>query len=259
MAFIPACGSLLRLQSCITGTFTESEISGSMDLGHQRYTGVSYDAPNYSAPDPGLNMLCILMGGLGGEKSLGNKRVFNEAPRLVYYASADGPGASAYSGVQIEDIAQTSSSKATFPFSVQDNLRLMAGLEFVNMRSTYRETMYSLSYLKVPMYAAYQTRLGIGNIYGGLGPYLAYGIGGKVKFTSDERSAFDKTDGYKRFDAGLGFRAGYFTDAGYTVALGYDLGLVNMDGNASGDKTKNRSFSINVGYSLFKLLGRKRS
>lgn len=93
------------------------------------------------------------------------------------------------------------------------------------------------------------------------GPYLAYGIGGKIKdeatitlraagetvsSTDDEKyDSFD--DGrLKRFDFGLGFGVGAeFGKIG--VNLGYELGLTNISDAPSGD-LKNRNAFLTVGY-----------
>ena len=99
------------------------------------------------------------------------------------------------------------------------------------------------------------------------GPYVAVGVGGKVKWeetydgdtdkgdykafgTADEDSDQEK-GGLKRFDAGLSFGTGVSINKFY-VGLTYDLGLVNAaDKDAWKDyKMRNRNFSIGVGYNF---------
>src|SRR5664279_59548 len=92
------------------------------------------------------------------------------------------------------------------------HLRGMAGIEFVQKRSKDGGTKITLNYLQVPAYLLYYYQLpSAGNIFGGLGPYLAYSIGGKMKTSgqTSETKSFDKTTGFKPFDVGLGLTAGY--------------------------------------------------
>lgn len=94
-------------------------------------------------------------------------------------------------------------------------------------------------------------------VFGGLGPYFAYGIGGKIKGDGFSEKAFDKDFGFKRFDVGLTFTAGYKFNKKWSVRLAYDLGLANIEQD-SFDKAKNRCFSLNIGYSpqlIQKLVG----
>ncbi len=96
-----------------------------------------------------------------------------------------------------------------------------------------------------------------GDIFGGLGPYFAYGIGGKTKINfsgrTTEMQSFDKTSGYKPFDAGLSLTAGYKIYNSFSFRFAYEFGFVNIERNAFGDKTKNSGFSLNVSYPLNKI------
>jgi hypothetical protein len=51
---------------------------------------------------------------------------------------------------------------------------------------------------------------------------------------------------------------GYRMPQGLSFSLGYDIGLTNIEKGGFGDETRNRSFSFSVGYSLDKLLGKKK-
>lgn len=109
------------------------------------------------------------------------------------------------------------------------------------------------------MYALYQHELpGKGLVFGGLGPYVGYGLGGQFKYTFNGQTtfpAFDKTNGgFRRFDGGLAFTAGYRLPSTLQFRLAYELGLANIEPR-QGNKVTNRVLSINVGYSLNKLLG----
>lgn len=84
-----------------------------------------------------------------------------------------------------------------------------------------------------------------------VGPYLAYGIGGKVKVTDgsdeDEEDFFGDDSGAKRFDAGLHIGAGITVAQHYYLGVAYQWGWVNI--NEDSDLTvKNKNFMINLGY-----------
>ncbi|HLK30799.1 MAG TPA: outer membrane beta-barrel protein [Puia sp.] len=111
-----------------------------------------------------------------------------------------------------------------------------------------------LSYLQVAITLDYQYNLANGAIYAGIGPYFAYGIGGKFKGPGFSEPAFGGQDGFKRFDAGPRIMAGYLLPFGLSVNAVYDLGLVNFGNTADQETAKNRVFSVSVGYSITKLL-----
>lgn len=89
-----------------------------------------------------------------------------------------------------------------------------------------------------------------GYIYGGLGPFIGYGIGGKV---AGGESSFDATDGLKRFDAGLNLKGGYAFASSLQFSLGYDLGLANRS-RFPDYTSKSRNLSFSVGYSVDKII-----
>jgi hypothetical protein len=112
----------------------------------------------------------------------------------------------------------------------------------------------TLSYLQLPVNFLFKPEVGSGKLDLGIGPWLAYGLGGKYKATSGsstvEYKAFD--DGplkLKRFDAGLGIVVGYEMKMGFNFGLNADLGLVNCYDNTDNDRSwKNTSFGVFVGY-----------
>ncbi|WP_345270564.1 outer membrane beta-barrel protein [Nibrella viscosa] len=125
------------------------------------------------------------------------------------------------------------------------------------------KSVIGISYLELPLNIRYGMRTPTGGRWtAGFGPYVAYAIGGSTKTTINGQST--KADlftngGYNRFDAGLTFGADYWLPSGLYVGLTYDLGLTNLL-SRSGVSTKNRSISLNVGYSIRKLaaLGKKK-
>ncbi|HXD77038.1 MAG TPA: outer membrane beta-barrel protein [Puia sp.] len=93
-----------------------------------------------------------------------------------------------------------------------------------------------------------------GAVYGGLGPFIAYGLGGKTGGGANSESTFGGTDGIKRFDFGLNLRGGYQFASSLQFELGYDLGLIDRSPTPDDYTTKSRNFSISVGYSVDKII-----
>ncbi len=63
------------------------------------------------------------------------------------------------------------------------------------------------------------------------------------------------SDGYKRFDAGLNLEPGYRLSNSLQFTLRYEFGLADLSTDPSDYTSRNRSFSINVGYSIKKIIG----
>lgn len=119
------------------------------------------------------------------------------------------------------------------------------------------------TYLELPVNLLYKHELGPGKIFGGFGPYVAYGLGGKldgfteegfddpkVKFDGDDE-ATDNNIHYKGIDAGANFTIGYELNNGLLLGVNYSLGLTNIDVYDK-STTKNNYFGISVGYLLKK-------
>src|SRR5262249_3096847 len=129
---------------------------------------------------------------------------------------------------------------------------VFTGLEFVMKNSKDQGVKIHANYLEVPVYGVYVYPLSSGSkVFGGLGPYFAYGLGGKTKGNGFSEKTFDKDFGFKRFDVGLAATAGYMLPSGIYARLGYDYGLADID-RIDVDHTKNRSFSLNFGFPIIK-------
>ena len=136
-------------------------------------------------------------------------------------------------------------------------------------------------YLEIPIHIGYKHYVNENlSIYGEVGPYIAYGIGGKLE-TSDTyiEGDYDYDSGYnttisqskskidtfgdgglKRFDIGAGLRVGVELKNKYTFSLGYDWGFVDIykdSGFESGieedvidltPSAKNSNLTISLGY-----------
>jgi hypothetical protein len=137
----------------------------------------------------------------------------------------------------------------------------MAGLEFIQKGGKYGSGTssedYRYNYIELPIDALYQMPvMDNSTVFAGLGPYFAYGIGGKIKYgdgTPNDNSFGSGDNSAKRFDFGFQFLGGFRYMNKATISLSYDLGLVSVSGSAysSQFKDKNGVFSINIGYCLF--------
>jgi hypothetical protein len=128
-------------------------------------------------------------------------------------------------------------------------------------------TTTRLSYVELPLNLVYKGKLGNGFILLGFGPYIAYGIGGKVTaeggdVTLDTKVEFQNvvelTDPllaayYKGFDAGGNIFAGYETAGGLFFQLNTQLGMLKINPEnkwISDDQSsiKNTGFGLSIGY-----------
>ena len=136
-------------------------------------------------------------------------------------------------------------------------------------------------YLEIPIHIGYKHYVNENlSIYGEVGPYIAFGIGGKLEGTETEIDGdYDYDSGYtttisqskskidtfgdgglKRFDIGAGLRVGVELKNKYTFSLGYDWGFVDIykdSGFESGieedvidltPSAKNSNLTISLGY-----------
>ena len=158
---------------------------------------------------------------------------------------------------------------------VSKDLRFQPGLNFAakgfKNESTFSGVNYTqkanLYYLDLPMNFVYHPMLGNGHLLLGGGPYIGFGIGGKVKTTSgslnntsdvEYRNTVKLNDPqdreyFKRMDAGVGLLAGYEWRSGLSFQLNTNLGLMNIEPDYEGSsnsqfKAKHIGFGLSVGY-----------
>jgi len=124
-----------------------------------------------------------------------------------------------------------------------------------------------LTYLEVPLNLVYKGALGNGFVMIGFGPYLAYGIGGKVltkggSVSLDNKITFKNTietgddpsiPYYKAFDAGGNIFAGYEMASGIFAQFDTQLGMlkINPENKRNTDdksSVKNTGFGLSLGY-----------
>lgn len=107
-------------------------------------------------------------------------------------------------------------------------------------------------YLEIPIHIGYKH---VFNekfaLFGEFGPYVGFGLFGKLKLESEGESmsvdTFSKKGGVKRFDMGLGFRVGAEINKLIPISIGYDFGLANI--NTEDDPNlKNSNLTVSIGY-----------
>ena len=121
----------------------------------------------------------------------------------------------------------------------------------------------NIAYIEVPINFLYKGDLGDGKLLLGVGPYIAFGVGGKIKeggneadlkFKNEITPAEAMADPYlKRIDAGGNLLAGYEFNNKFSFQLNAQLGLVKINPKIKGvsnddTKWKNTGFGLSVGY-----------
>jgi hypothetical protein len=128
-------------------------------------------------------------------------------------------------------------------------------------------TTVKISYLEVPFNLLYKPALGSGRLLLGFGPYVAFGIGGDVKYEGGgssitEKIKFKKTvrnsdpDNvvyFRPMDAGANFLFGYEFTRKISFQLNAQLGLLKINPDYEGDpndktSAKNTGFGFSAGY-----------
>ena len=127
-----------------------------------------------------------------------------------------------------------------------------------------------LTYLEIPIYLKFNTKINESNFFYGVGPYISYGLKGKIttEITGRNNSTYvdiikwDKSTDYltsdlvesygyskiKRFDFGIGTVVGY-KYKNFMVTASYKFGLHNFMWEYSQDeKMSNSCLSLSVGY-----------
>jgi len=146
---------------------------------------------------------------------------------------------------------------ATLDYGLTSDIYLLTGLDLTSKGFKIKEdysnskTKAGLIYIQLPVHVGY--KLIVSNdteITFHIGPYMAYGIGGKYKKNLEglktEGSTFDVFS-FNRFDFGLGIGVqADFKNVG--VGLGYDWGLSNISKIKEEGKIRNKNIYITLGY-----------
>jgi hypothetical protein len=137
-----------------------------------------------------------------------------------------------------------------------ENLYLLTGIEFHSKGTkckpaSDKNTTYNPKYLQLPLHLGYKIKLADNMKFViDAGPYIAYGVGGKVKGKT-EANVFDK-NGFKRFDYGIGGGLG-IEFSKLSLNIGYDFGLANINNaerikDTKSIKIRNRNAFATLGY-----------
>ena len=147
----------------------------------------------------------------------------------------------------------------TAELALPSNFYLMSGLEFTTKGAKGKEQVlnpssgakskatYNAMYLQLPIHAGYKLNLTPGTkLVFRAGPYLAYGVGGRIKWDNKSLGEMDFfNDNTNRFDFGIGGAVGVEFINKINVSLGADQGLTKIFKDT---KMKNRCAYISVGY-----------
>lgn len=148
----------------------------------------------------------------------------------------------------------------TADINVAPSLYVLTGLELTTKGAKYEESILGEKfevtmnpmYLQLPIHLGYKLEIAPEtNLIFRAGPYLAYGLGGKVtvkaggeKEDGDFFGDDEDQNGGKRFDFGLG--GGVGVEFGkISATLGYDFGMAKV---FKDEKTYNRNAYLSVGY-----------
>ena len=128
-----------------------------------------------------------------------------------------------------------------------------------------RDYHFKINYLQLPLDIEYGTPIGQGRAFVAVGPFIAYGLSGKIvqdlkglpmsSFRSDttyNTSVNFKTD-VKKWDMGLNLVLGYETGLGIFLSAAYDLSLTHSTRSYFTGVAQHFSvFQLGLGYMLHK-------
>lgn len=146
----------------------------------------------------------------------------------------------------------------TVDYNIKGDFFIFSGLEYVVKGPKVdggegNGDRINLNYLQLPVHIAYKYELTPDlKLVADIGPYLAYGISGEIKYKAIgdyeayEVDAFD--DGaYKNFDLGVGLGVGMEVSR-INIRIGYDYGLSKINEFQSIVDMENSSIAFTVGY-----------
>jgi hypothetical protein len=141
---------------------------------------------------------------------------------------------------------------------------LQPGVLYSQKGATYKNDTghVKLTYIEVPVNFVYKPTVGTGRMLLGFGPYVGFGLGGKVEdrtgketdveFTKNYDANVPDKRQYKGIDAGANLLAGYELSNNVSLQLNAQLGLTQLmpgiNGSDNPIKAKNTNFGVSVGY-----------
>lgn len=148
-------------------------------------------------------------------------------------------------------------------FPMRNGFYLQPGVEFRQEGAELENgSKLSLSYVNIPVNLMYKAPLTTGRVLVGFGPYVGFGIDGKMEAPdgTERDVVFNNTYSvadagdlqFRKMDAGANFIAGYEFRNKISAAIKAQLGLIdiNTDTKLSDDKTsyRNTGFGLSLGY-----------
>jgi hypothetical protein len=140
---------------------------------------------------------------------------------------------------------------------------LQPGIEFKQKGAEWANgNKLTLNYIDVPVNLVLKPSLGNGSVLIGFGPYLGYGLGGKVEspdgterdvvFNNDYVASEAADVQFKKLDAGANVMAGMELASKLSLMLKAQLGLMNINPKTElvtdPTKYKNTGFGVSLGY-----------
>lgn len=168
-------------------------------------------------------------------------------------------------GVNFSNMTKVDEAKALTGFTLglgmdygfSESWSLKSGLMFTSKGWKFKEEgekiTYRPIYLEIPILAAYKVNISENTKFViNAGPYLAFGLGGKAKYGDADMKLFKGEDGedayMKRFDLGIQYGVGFELSDRYLINLTGQNGFICPFDVDEGDKPKNMSFAISLGY-----------
>ncbi len=147
---------------------------------------------------------------------------------------------------------------------LMQSLYIQTGLYLQNKgcKMVWEKSEYTANpmYLEIPVLASYRyTFSDAAQLQFNVGPYFAYGIGGKAKTSyrnelrePDEEDLFGDNGPLKRFDCGLQIGLGFTFIKHIYVGAAYEMGFTNIcePEKSDCDKVKNHNWMFSVGYTF---------
>ena len=168
-------------------------------------------------------------------------------------------------GVNFSNVTKADEAKSLTGFTLglgmdyglSESWSFRSGLMFTSKGWKFKEEgekiTYRPIYLEIPILAAYKVNISENTKFViNAGPYLAFGLGGKAKYGDADMKLFKGEDGedayMKRFDLGIQYGVGFELSDRYLINLTGQNGFICPFDVDEGDKSKNMSFAISVGY-----------
>jgi hypothetical protein len=156
---------------------------------------------------------------------------------------------------------------------VMENISFQPSLLFISKGYKYEigdfRTRTRPMYIEIPMNVMYGIEMDQLKVYAGLGPYIGYGVAGKIKINTIDKAKNKvevnnkinwgpgDADLYKPFDFGGNINLA-FEYGNYLAGFNYSFGLTNIsskgfvpgNGDVAGTaaKLKNRCYNFTIGY-----------